>query len=244
MRKETIVSMLLVAAIVLQSMTVFAAKSPDSDDSGSSSGSSSTSTVTVSKDGTVSTGDILSSTSAGGSTIAVVVDTTTATGAPITVNEKGEAIVGDHAISFANGSAATAGLPEATVDTIGRINNGEQLSSIITGLDLTKYQAIQDGKVVGLSTAPQMDLTGYYALTGTHAIVTKNAATGLVMDTPTETVIYVPNLVDGLNEVSVLYYDNATGRWLLLPVTKVDPVSKLVYVNVTGSGTLSVIYKK
>ena len=245
MKKKTLVSMLLVAAIAAQTMTVFAGRSTDSDDSDVAADTNvPSSVVTVDQNGTIVSTDALTSGSVTGTDIAVVVDTTTASGQQITINDKGEAVVGDHAISFATGSAATAGLPDDTVDKINKINSGADLSTFMECSDLTSGQAIQDGKLVGLATAPRMDLTGYHSLSGTHAIVTKNAATGEVMDTPTETVIYVPNLVDGLSNVSILYYDNATGRWLVLPATKVDPVTKLVYVNVTGSGTLSVIYKK
>ena len=54
---------------------------------------------------------------------------------------------------------------------------------------------------------------------------------------------YVPNLVSNVNNVQVLFYDNATGQWQLIPAVKVDPVTKTVAVNVPGSGTLSVVYK-
>lgn len=89
-----------------------------------------------------------------------------------------------------------------------------------------------------------MDVSGYNALTGTHAIVTKDAATGAVKDTAAEVSLYVPNLVEGLTNVEVLFYNNVTGQWTLLPALKVDPVTKTVAVNIPGSGTLSVVYKK
>ena len=53
----------------------------------------------------------------------------------------------------------------------------------------------------------------------------------------------MPNLVSNVNNVQVLFYDNATGQWQLIPAVKVDPVTKTVAVNVPGSGTLSVVYK-
>ena len=114
-----------------------------------------------------------------------------------------------------------AGLPVAVVDTINAINSGRTLSEVVTGVDVS----------------------GYNALTGTHAVVTKNAATGAVEDTATEVAVYVPNLVDGLGNVSILYYNNATGTWMVIPATHIDPVTKVVYVTVPGSGTLSVVYK-
>ena len=81
-------------------------------------------------------------------------------------------------------------------------------------------------------------------MTGTHAIITKDAATGTVKTGAVEVSLYVPNLVEGLTNVEVLFYNNVTGQWTLLPALKVDPVTKTVAVNIPGSGTLSVVYKK
>lgn len=107
------------------------------------------------------------------------------------------------------------------VSAINDINAGRPLNQVVQGVDLT----------------------GYNALTGTHAIITKDAATGAVKTGAVEVSLYVPNLVSNVNNVQVLFYDNATGQWQLIPAVKVDPVTKTVAVNVPGSGTLSVVYK-
>ena len=86
-------------------------------------------------------------------------------------------------------------------------------------------------------------MRGIKALTGTHEIITKDANTGTVKTGPVEVSLYVPNLVANVNNVQLLFYDNATGQWQLIPAVKVDPVTKTVAVNVPGSGTLSVVYK-
>ena len=87
-------------------------------------------------------------------------------------------------------------------------------------------------------------MEGFNALTGTHAIITKDAATGTVKTGQVEVSLYVPNLVAGLQNVQVLFYDNATGKWQLIPALKIDPVTKTISANIPGSGTLSVVYKK
>lgn len=133
----------------------------------------------------------------------------------------GETVVGDTKITFATGVAATAGLPEAAVAAINGINAGSTLSDVVK----------------------DVDVTGYKALHGTQAIVTKDVTTDAVKTGATEVTLYVPNLVDGLQNVSVLFYDNVTGKWTLLPVTKVDPVTKTVVTTITGSGTYTVVYK-
>lgn len=226
MRKKYLAITLLASALAVQNIVPALASSSSSSDDNEPAydvtvyDPNASTTVTVGENGVKTTG-VGTSTSANGSSIAVVVETTTPSGTPITVNENGEAVIGNKIVGFAGGNAATAGLPAAVVDTINAINSGRTLSEVVTGVDVS----------------------GYNALTGTHAVVTKNAATGAVEDTATEVVLYVPNLVDGLGNVSILYYNNATGTWMVIPATQIDPVTKLVYATVPGSGTLSVVYK-
>lgn len=226
MKKKRLTALILVAALAATPVTALAAGSAEYSDGGSGSSYSSGSsrdyatTVTVSSTGVKTTGATTSSN--GGSSIGVAVDTVTSTGQQVTVNSKGEAVIGDTAIGFAMGVAATAGLPNAVVSSIEAINAGQDLATVTT----------------------DVDLTGYSALTGTHAIITKDASTAAVKTGVVEVSLYVPNLLDSLEGVSVLFYDNATGRWVLLQPIRVDAAAKTVTVNVSGSGTLSVVYKR
>lgn len=226
MKKKYLAVVMLASALALQSFVAYGSSSSSSDDNEPSYENSrddqkSESTVTLNSDGVKTTGASTDK-SANGSSIGVVVDATTPSGKTITVNDRGEAVVGDVAIAFAKGDSATTGLPTQAVAAINEINSGKNLSEVIKDIDLT----------------------GYNALTGTHAIITKDAATGAIKDVPTEVALYVPNLVGDLSDVSILYYDNVAGTWKLLPVTMIDKNSKVVYANVPGSGTLSVVYKK
>ena len=232
MKKKCAAALVLAAALAVQPMWVFANPSPNASykgTDGSSYGTSTTTTntsknsnttVTVSPSGVKTTGATTSA-GANGSTIGVAVDTVTTTGQQVTTNSKGQAVIGDTAVGFAPSAAATSGLPENVVSAINEINAGKPLN-----------EAVQN-----------LDLTGYNALTGTHAIVTMDASTGAVKTGAVEVSLYVPNLVENLANVQVLFYDNAAGQWELIPAVKVDPVTKTVAVNVPGSGTLSVVYK-
>ena len=229
MKKKCAAAIVLAAALAVQPMWAFASSSSSSSGSdGSGSITSSTTntsknsntTVTVSSTGVKTTGATTSA-SPTGSTIGVAVDTVTTTGQQVTTNSKGQAVIGDTAVGFASSVAATAGLPENVVSAINEINAGKPLA-----------EAVQT-----------LDLTGYNALTGTHAIITMDANTGAVKTGAVEVSLYVPNLVENLANVQVLFYDNATGQWQLIPAVKVDPVTNTVAVNVPGSGTLSVVYK-
>ena len=171
MKKKCIAALVLAAALASQPAWAFAAgsaSSSGSDGSGSISSSSSSSnkgttssksntTVSVSSTGVKTTGATTSA-SPTGSTIGVAVDTVTTTGQQVTTNSKGEAVIGDTAVAFADSIAATTGLPSNVVSAINDINAGKPLNEAVQGVDLT----------------------GYNALTGTHAIITKDAATGAV----------------------------------------------------------------
>ena len=141
----------------------------------------------------------------------------------VTKNSRGQAVVGNTALEFVQGSGgAVSGLPETVVNAINGINSGLPLNQVIS----------------------DVDLTGYNALVGTHAIVTKDAVTNAEKAGPVEVPLYVPNLVDGLGEVQVLFYNNLTGTWTVIQPSRIDAASKMIWFNIPNSGTLSVIYKR
>lgn len=151
------------------------------------------------------------------------VNTVQISGTGVTTNSKGQVIVGDTALELIAGDErAVAGLPESTVKTINGINSGGPLNGVVPGTNLD----------------------GYNALISTHAIVTKDAATDTEKAGMVEVPLYVPNLVDGLGEVQVLFYNNLTGTWTVIQPSRVDAASKTIWFNIPNSGTLSVIYKR
>ncbi|MGN0404875.1 MAG: hypothetical protein ACI4F1_06615 [Bariatricus sp.] len=212
MRKK-IATMVLAAAMVLsQTVCVLAAGS--------------TTTSPVIADGSGQSGSLTSSTSAGNDTVHIGIGQQSAVSgesAAVQTNERGEAVVGDTALSFVQGSDhAVIGLPESVVNSIQGINSGLPLENLIT----------------------DVDLAGYNALIGTHAIMTKAAATGAEKTGNVEFPLYVPNLIDGLGDVEVLFYDNSIGRWVMITPDRIDTASKTVWMTIPGSGTLSVIYRR
>ena len=170
------------------------------------------------------------STSSGGSGRATVSATyadevsVTLNGNTTTPNYGGEASNGATSVAFVKGEThAVAGLPNGIVDTINAINrNKADLANVGTGLDLK----------------------GYNALIGTHAIMTYQAGTQVEKTGDVSIDLYVPNLVDGLGNVEILFYNNMTGRWQLIKPASVNTKTKVVTVTIPNSGTISVIYKK
>lgn len=144
-------------------------------------------------------------------------------GGTVQTNDRGQAVIGNTAVEFVKGASdQTVGLPSNVVSTINGINSGAALNSVGTGIDLN----------------------GYNALVGTNAVMTKDAQTNAETQGAVELPLYIPNLVDGLGTVQVLYYDNHTGQWQLINPNRIDTASKTLWVTVPGSGTLSVVYKK
>ena len=249
MKKKCLMALVLAGVMTLGQITAFAVDSPTTapiivpsggsgggGGGGSRGGSVSTGTITAGSGGSGATTTIADTTTplasaaalnalngAGlmGNVLTLVTGTKTSTGIPIETNDKQEAVIGNMALSFATGVAETAGLPANVVAAINNINAGQTLSTVLN--------------------SPALE--GYSALTSTRALVAKDAVTGEVKVATTEMTLYVPNLVQGLNNVSVLFYDNATNHWAVLPVVNIDWEKKMVSVNVIGSGTLSVIYK-
>ena len=138
-------------------------------------------------------------------------------------NSNGDMVVGGIAVHvIKDENSAVAGLPANVVSGINTINTGAALNTVTS----------------------DVDLNGYNALTKTKAVYMTTNKDGNRVETSAEVSISVPNLVEGLGTVQVLYYNNTTGKWQLLPVLKADYVKKTVIVNLPCSGTYSVVYKR
>lgn len=135
----------------------------------------------------------------------------------------GAATIGDTDVAFVKGEThAVAGLPTNVMQTVGSINRNQSVAGANTGLDLT----------------------GYNALVGTHAVMTYKAGTKVEKTGNVSIDIYVPNLIAGLGDVEVLFYNNMTGKWQLIKPSAVNTSNKTITVTIPNSGTISVIYKK
>ena len=139
--------------------------------------------------------------------------------------ELGQSVTGQDGsptLELVQGGGATAGLPEAVVNTINGINGGQDLSQVVPGVELS----------------------GYNALIGTHAIITREIGTNVEKLGSAQVPLYIPNLIDGLGTVQVLYFNNHTGRWELISPSRINTASKTLWVTIPGSGTLTVVYRR
>ena len=153
-------------------------------------------------------------------TAATGTPTTTADGQSLATNGAGSKTA-DVTATFAVGDAQTAGLPEAVAASITGINAGTSLAAAV------------DNAV----------LEGYAALTKTSAIVLNDTTTNTVANREVSVTLYIPNLISSLENVKILYFENATGQWKVVEPTAVDFTNKTVTFNMFGSGTVTVIHK-
>lgn len=214
MKKKGLFAAVMAGMMLVSQVTVFAAPSTDATTTILDEAVPLASGPVSAGLGNYHTTVAATSTGQNGMSVSVIADANTQ------VTERGEIVNNGLAMSFANDAAATAGLPQEVVGAINGINAGQPLSDAVN----------------------MPELAGYNALTGTHAIIATDPATGAVTTGNAQVQLYVPNLTPGIGEVSVLFYDNATGQWRIIPAV-VDPVTNIVTVNITGSGTLTVIYK-
>ena len=147
------------------------------------------------------------------------ITTTTEDGKSLTTNGAGSNTANISAV-FAVGTSETAGLPVAVVSSINSINSGASLATAVGN----------------------PDLAGYSALTKTAAVVLQDTATKGVANQEATVTIYIPNLVEGLQNVKILYYENATGLWKVVDPTAIDFNKKTVTFTMFGSGTVTVIH--
>lgn len=144
----------------------------------------------------------------------------TTDGKSLTANGAG-VLTENVAAAFAVGAAETAGLPEAVVSSINSINTGGDLAAAVGN----------------------PDLAGYAALTQTAAVVLQDTTTNTVANKETTVTLYIPNLIEGLQNVKILYYENATGLWKVVDPAAIDFSKKTVTFTMFGSGTVTVIHK-
>lgn len=167
-------------------------------------------------------------TGGGGSSRTITTTTTTTYGTP-TMTADGQSLNTNGAGSqnanvtatFAVGVAETAGLPEGVVTAITNINSGVDLVT-----------------AVGNAT-----LEGYAALTKTSAIILNDVTTNAVANQEVAVTLYIPNLISSLENVKILYFENATGQWKVVDPTAIDFENKTITFNMFGSGTVTVIHK-
>ena len=126
--------------------------------------------------------------------------------------------------TYVDEKTAVPELSEAVLVQVERINHGEGLAQV-TGLT---------------------ELKNHFALIGIKGIIAWDKETGEEVDGGGEVTLYVPNLIQGLSKVAVLFYGRESGQWevISVPESAVDTAAKMLTVELPGAGLMTVIYQR
>lgn len=117
-------------------------------------------------------------------------------------------------LSADTSALANAGYSQAVIDAVNTINAGIE----------PLYRTIGTTNMVG-----------YVALAPVQTAVVAGA---------TSVTLTVPNLVQGLNDIQILYYNSATKAWELMAPTAIDYATQQISVNLSGTTPFTIVYKK
>ena len=92
-----------------------------------------------------------------------------------------------------------------------------------TSISANQIAQVNEGLASVQSLTSDADLAGYNPLVRIQNMETTVQTNGQ----PVEFSIYVPNLVENLNNVQVLILNSSTGKWELVTPTGIDPVTKM-----------------
>ena len=126
--------------------------------------------------------------------------------------------------TYVDEKTAVPELSEAVLVQVERINHGDGLAQV-TGLT---------------------ELKNYFALIGIKGIIAQDGEPGEGVDGGGEVTLYVPNLIQGLSKVAVLFYGRESGQWevISVPESAVDTAAKMLTVELPGAGLMTVIYQR
>lgn len=100
---------------------------------------------------------------------------------------------------------------------------------------IEKINTINAGTEPLYRTIGTTDMVGYVPLAPVQAAVVSGSST---------VTMYVPNLIEGLNDIQILYYNQATHTWEKMAPSSINYATKEVSVNLSGTTPFTIIYKK
>lgn len=155
------------------------------------------------------------------------------------------------------GSRSTQGVPTLSSSTQSMISGELNASSAPTGTagssvslstDRSVYEnagiawdVIEKINTINAGVEPLYRTIGTNNMVGYVPLAPVQAA---VVSGSTTLSLYVPNLVEGLNDVQILYYNQATRTWELMAPTSINYATKEISVTLSGTTPFTIVYKK
>ena len=233
----------LVCALAAMPVLTFGAGSKEESSGGSGGGSSSSSgsvtagggpsasqkptEVTVDANGVQTTGAGTVVNSEDGTIIAVPSNGTNAAGELVTSDANGNTVISNPA----TGSSVTV--------VVGKTADGKNSTAGLSQQTIDQFQAIDASK----SMAGVLPQSEGYAVQANINLNVYDTATGAAVVGEQVLTIKWTGLTQAMNTGNMMvgYYDNATGKYILVPIVAIDYATQTINIRVNGSGTARIM---
>ena len=233
----------LVCALAAMPVLTFGAGSKEESSGGSGGGSSSSSgsvtagggpsasqkptEVTVDANGVQTTGAGTVVNSEDGTIIAVPSNGTNAAGELVTSDANGNTVISNPA----TGSSVTV--------VVGKTADGKNSTAGLSQQTIDQFQAIDASK----SMAGVLPQSAGYAVQANINLNVYDTATGAAVVGEQVLTIKWTGLTQAMNTGNMMvgYYDNATGKYILVPIVAIDYATQTINIRVNGSGTARIL---
>ena len=233
----------LVCALAAMPVLTFGAGSKEESSGGSGGGSSSSSgsvaagggpsasqkptEVTVDANGVQTTGAGTVVNSEDGTIIAVPSNGTNAAGELVTSDANGNTVISNPA----TGSSVTV--------VVGKTADGKNSTAGLSQQTIDQFQAIDASK----SMAGVLPQSEGYAVQANINLNVYDTATGAAVVGEQVLTIKWTGLTQAMNTGNMMvgYYDNATGKYILVPIVAIDYATQTINIRVNGSGTARIL---
>ena len=100
---------------------------------------------------------------------------------------------------------------------------------------IEKIETINAGVEPLYRTIGTTDMVGYVPLAPVQAAIVSGETT---------VTMYVPNLIEGLNDIQILIYNQNTHSWEKVAPAAINYATKEISVNLSGTTPFTIVYKK
>ena len=150
---------------------------------------------------------------------------------------------GDGATGGAGDSSGTAGSSITVGTTTIRLASNEEVKESFSQAVVDTINTINSGTTPLYRAIGTPETVGYNPLIPVQTLVMTDTATQTKKDEKVTVSLYVPNLIEGLNNVQLLYYNSETQKWEFMAPTAIDYATKQVTVTVGSDTAFTVVYK-
>lgn len=151
-------------------------------------------------------------------------------------------------VGFINGETGTT-TPGAVVPSTSIDNVTVRFASVEENKEKFSSKVVEIIDTINSGTTPLYraigtpEMVSYNPLIPLQTLVVEETATHVQKKDPVTVTLYLPNLIEGLNNVQILYYNEATKQWEFLAPSAVNYATKQITVTLNGDTPFTVVYQ-